>query len=211
MKLWNSIWLLFFLLLIACEDNNKIEDTQSKFILVGIDSDKIDMQLYSPELKISFENETVGNLPTTVCSGDLLIDLDSDNNDDIKFHAYYGYGCPMSGCFSPIKACEIMTIDNKEIDIYSNPLSLNDTIDNNLDWKILGPRLEGEQMTVFTILSSFTPEWPNNEEIKNNAWLTENLYLAIRIKKGDIWKFGWIRLYINDYYDIKIKEIGFER
>jgi hypothetical protein len=211
MKRWNSIWLLFFVLLIGCEDNNKMEDTQSKFILTGVDSDKIDVQSYSPELKINFENETSGNFPTTGYSGDLSIDLDSDNNDDIKFHAYYGYGCSMAGCFSPTKACEITTVDNKEIEIYSNPLSLNDTIDNNLDWKILGPKLDGEQMIISTVLSSYTPEWTNNEEITNNVWITENLYLAIRVKKGDIYKFGWIRLYIDDYYDLKIKEIGFEK
>lgn len=39
----------------------------------------------------------------------------------------------------------------------------------------------------------------------------ENLYLAIRIKKEKIYKYGWIRLLIDDYYDIKIKEIGFEK
>lgn len=211
MKRWNSIWFLFFLLLVGCEDNNKMQNTQSKFTLVGVDADKIDMQLYSPELKINFVNETAGDFPTTGYSGDLSIDLDSDSNDDIKFHAHYGYGCSMAGYFRPTKACEVKSIDNKEIEIYSNPLSLNDTIDNNLHWKIMGPKKDGEQMIISTVLSSFTPEWTNNEEIRNNVWINENLYLAIRVKKGNIFKFGWIRFHIDDYYDIKINEIGFEK
>jgi hypothetical protein len=59
-------------------------------------------------------------------------------------------------------------------------------------------------------LSSYTPEWTNTSEIANNKWTIEDLYLAIRVKQDDIYKFGWIRLLIDDYYDIDIREIGLE-
>jgi hypothetical protein len=211
MKRLNLIWLFLFALFISCGDNDKIEDIQSEYILAGVDSDKFEIQKYSSGLKISFENEASGDYPTTGYSGDLLIDLDSDNSNDIMFHAYYGYGCSMAGCFSPTKACEISVIDNKQIEIYAEPLTINDTIDSKLDWKLLGPNTDGEIYIKSTVLSSFTPEWTNTAEIANNKWTTEDLYLAIRVKQGDIYKFGWIRLLIDDYYDIDIREIGLEK
>jgi len=211
MKRLNLIGLFLIALLISCEDKDEIEDIQSEYILAGVDSDKLDTQIYSSGLEIDFKNETAGDYPTTGYSGDLLIDLDSDNSDDIKFHAYYGYGCSMAGCFTPTKACEISVIDNKRIEIYSKPITANDTIDNTLDWKLLGPNTDGEMYIKSTILSSYTPEWTSTDEIANNSWSTENLYLAIRVRYGDIYKFGWIRLWIEDYYNIDVREIGLER
>jgi hypothetical protein len=211
MKKMNLTWILLFAILIGCEDNNKNGDIQSEFILAGVNSDKLNTRVYSSGLEINFENEKAGDYPTTGYSGDLLIKLDSDNSDYIKFHAYYGYGCSMAGCFYPTKACEISALDNKRIEIFSEPLTTNDTIDNKLDWKLLGPNTVGEVYVTSTILSSFTPEWTNTAEIADNKWITENLYLAIRVKQGDIYKFGWIRLFINDYYDLNIKEIGLEK
>lgn len=211
MKKVSLTWILLLAGLIGCEDNNKNEDIQSEFILAGVDSDKLNIQLYPSELKIDFKNETAGGSPTTGYSGDLLIDLDSDNSNDIKFHAYYGYGCSMTGgCIT--KACELWNLDNKEIDIYRTPLEFNDIISNNLTWNKLGPYSKGGELMLWsTTLSSYSPEWIDSAEIMNNVWTSEDFYLAIRIKCEDIYKFGWIRLYIDDFYDIKIKEIGLEK
>lgn len=175
MKKMNFTWILLFAILIGCEDNNKNVDIQSEFILAGVDSDKLDNQLYSSELKIDFENETTGDYPTTGYSGDLLIDLDSDSSNDIKFHAYYGYGCGVSmQCIT--KACEIRNLNNKLIEVYNFPLQKNDTIDDNLNWNIIGPYSDAGINAWVTILSSYSPEWINSDEIKNNEW-TSKIYI----------------------------------
>ncbi|MCF8381003.1 MAG: hypothetical protein K9H49_15620 [Bacteroidales bacterium] len=199
------------LLFTACEENKEAEDLQSDYILAGVETVELNINLFSPELKIDFINEKIGDIPTTGFSGDLYIDLNSDSNSDIQFHAFYGYSCSMAGCFSPVQACELMTINSGTVEIYGKPLSLNDTINSNLDWEVLGSSQVDEQIIFHTQLSSFTPAWANTEEIRNNEWLDENQYLAIRMKKGDIYKFGWIRLRIEDYYDLILKETGFEK
>ncbi len=210
MKKLHLIFLLIYVAMISCKDNNDIEDTQPGYILAGVESNKLNIQSYSSELKISFKNETAGDIPTTVFSGDLLIDLDSDNTNDIKFHAYYGYGCSMAGeCIT--KACELWNLNNNMIEICKTPLNAEDKISDQLTWSKLGPYSEGEELIVWsTNLSSYSPEWNNSEEVKNNTWTSDNLYLAIRIKRGDIYKYGWIKLNIDDFYDVKVKEIGFE-
>lgn len=63
----------------------------------------------------------------------------------------------MVRCFTPTKACEISVIDNKQIEIYSKPITKNDTIDNKLDWKLLGPNTDSGMYINSTILSSYTP------------------------------------------------------
>ena len=210
MKKCNSIWLLLLIVMISCDDKNEINDVQSDFILAGVNSKKLDRQIYTPELKITFKNNNAGGYPTTAYSGDLLLDLNSDNLNDIKFHAYYGIFCSWGGCIT--EACELWNLNNKEIEIYETPLQFNDTISCSLTWDKLGPYSKGgELIRWFTILSSYTPKLLNSEEVMNNNWTSENFYLAIRIKSADLYKFGWIRMYINDYYDIKIKEIGFEK
>lgn len=93
----NIICLLCFVLLFSCKDENTTMDIQSKYILSGIGSEKINIHSFPSELKISFKNVTVGDEPTISYSGDLFIDLDSDNNNDVKLHAYYGHGCSMMG------------------------------------------------------------------------------------------------------------------
>ncbi|MFB6343917.1 hypothetical protein ACE1ET_19500 [Saccharicrinis sp. FJH62] len=211
MRKRDSIWLLVFLLLLSCEYINTSEDIQSEFILAGINSEKLDTHTYPSVQKITFENETAAGYPSTVYSGTISLDLNSDGTNDIKFYSYYGYACSMAGCFKPTKACKVLNIGNNEIEINLNPLHLRDTIDNKLDWKILGPDSDGEHKLISAILSSYTPKWTNSAEIANNIWNSGDLYLAIRIRKGDIYKYGWIRLYITDYYDLNIKETACEK
>ncbi len=192
MKRWNSIWLLCFILLVSCEDNNEIENIQPEFILAGVDSDKLDTKLYSPELQIIFKNVTAGEHPTKSYSGALAIDLNSDNINDIKFYAYYGYGCPIGFGECMPEACELRALDNKVIEIYTTPLELKDTISNKLTWNKLGPYSEQGKFIVVSpvILSSYSIDLINSDEFKNNVWISENSYLAIRIKNGNIYKYG---------------------
>ena len=51
MKRLNLIGLFLFALLISCEDKDEIADIQSEYILAGVNSDKLDIQIYSSGLK----------------------------------------------------------------------------------------------------------------------------------------------------------------
>lgn len=68
------------------------------------------------------------------------------------------------------KACELWNVNNNVTDIYKEPLGLKDTISDKLNWTKLGPYSKGDDWQIFpTILSSYSPEWIDSEEVKNNG------------------------------------------
>lgn len=205
MKTFTLLLLITLILFVGCKEDDEIDDVQSEYILAGVESENIDIQLYPSGLKIDFKNETAGGNPTNAYSGDLWIDLDADYTDDVKFHAYYGYAFPMAGPVNPTKACKMSATEGKHIEISQMPLLLNDTIDNKIEWELIGSNLNGR------ILSSYIPEWTNNVEVANNVWVEENLYLAFRVNNGPIFKLGWMKLSIEDYYDLDIQAYGLEK
>jgi hypothetical protein len=206
MKLINLIFgTVSLILLLSCEENN------AKFIITGQETEKVNFQSFSPALYVVIDTTLIKYLPAEYYS-ELRIDLDNDNFDDIKFISTIGRDNSGPNIITTTKKCEISSIqDNVEITVIKTPMRHGDKISEDLDWKIVGPVVVGNEILSPVTLSLFEPETTDKDEIASNVWDTEDLYLAIRVKAGGNYKLGWIGLYIDDYYDFKIREIGLEK
>jgi len=201
MKIINQIGLILVLtiLLAGCkkEDDQK---SRTQFILAGQADDKVLLQNFTPDLEMAMKNTTAGGIPSTGYSGNLYVDLDLDGTNDLKFRSFYGVGHSMTAS-APSEGCKISDISPKwNVQICLVPQQLQDSIDENMDW---------HNVNIFeSDLSSYTPEWINSAEIKNNSWNEPNLYLAYRIIQSTDTIYGWMGIEIVDYYKLKIKDAG---
>ena len=147
-------------------------------------------------------NEIVNGIPTTVYSGKLHIDTDLEGSKDLEFYSFYGMGHPL-GFVVPYEGCQVSSHStDKQIEIFMSPKHLNDTIDNKHFWT---------KITLATFLSRHIPESANSPELISNFWNTEGLYMGFRVIQSKDTSYGWTDMQIDDYYKLKIKEVGIQK
>lgn len=204
MKQMMSILALGFLLFDCKTTEEQLAKQRS--ILAGQKDSKVLYQDFIPDRKVSLKNILVNNQPTISYSGILSLDLDLDGVDDLAFYSFYGIGHSVI-MTAPSEGFEISDISkNKLIEIHTAPKKANDLIDKNLEWLDLSDAEFKNSDKV--ILSSYTPEWINVSEVKNNPWKGTDLYLAYRMIEGTETVYGWIGLQIDDYYKLTIRDTG---
>lgn len=191
--------LVLSIILAGCQKDEE-QKIRNQSILAGQKDNEVLLQDFTPDLEIALTNESAGNIPSTVYSGELSVDLDLDGMNDIKFHSFYGMGHPM-GSIVPSQGCQISDISSKwNIEICSIPQQLLAKIDKNLEWHILSHEI---------VLSGYTPEWNNvPATISIFSWDEPNLYLAYRMIQSPDTIYGWMGIEIADYYKLKIKDTG---
>lgn len=204
MKSINIVILILIstILLAGCQKDEQ-QINRAQFILAGQASSEVLLKDFTPKLEISLTNVASAAGPTTEYMGELLIDLDLDGVNDLKFTSFYGR-VHFMGASAPSKGCEISNVPfqiaNLPTEICWEPKQLNDTIDKDLNFQ--KPIILGQY------LSSYTPEWNGWPEKENNLWSAPDLYLAYRILQPTDTIYGWIGIEIEDYYKLKISNIG---
>lgn len=197
-----GVIVISIILLAGCQKDEE-QRNRAQYILAGQASSEVTIKDFNPDLEISLTNVASAAGPTNEYSGELLIDLNLDGMNDLKFTSFYGrehliaYSSPSMGCeisYFPFQNA------NRPIEICWEPLQLNNLIDKEINFQkgtILGQ-----------YLSSYTPEWNGWPEKENNLWNAPDLYLAYRILQPTDTIYGWIGIEIDDYYKLKIRNIG---
>jgi len=177
----------------------EVEKDRNDFILAGQSGQDVLVRDFVPDLHVEITNETIGSWPTTVYSGELFLDLNLDGKNDMRFYSFYGMGHPI-GYVTPSEGTLVFDISPEStIDICSEPLHLNDSVNKNLTWR---------QLIIQNTLSSYTPELSGSPEVIKNSWTESDLYLGFRMIQASDTIYGWIGIQITDYYKLTIKDMG---
>ncbi len=200
-----SLVLALTISLSGCSTNEELIN-RDNFIKAGQKDTEVLYQNFTPPAQIVLTNYVTDNFPTSSYSGELLLDLDLDGFDDIKFYSFYGVGHPKA-FVTPSEGCKISDIgDDKIVEICNSPKQQNDLIDENLEWFNLSDFTNAHSDKA--LLSSYTPEWTETPEVKNNLWQEADQYLAYRIIQKSDTVYGWIGIQIDAYYKLAIKDTG---
>jgi hypothetical protein len=194
---FSILLMLPLLILLSCkkEDNSK---QYRQYILAGEKEENVVYHDFTPDLAVTMVKDSSIGMPSTALTGNLTLDLDFDNINDIKFHSFTGLG--HSGSLpTASQGCEVSEINsNWEIEICKTPLLLNDTINRRLNWT---------KIVVYgTSVSSYTPAWQNFPEEKDNVWNESGKYMGYRMIHSNDTIYGWLALQVDNYYKLKIRE-----